>query len=197
MKVIGITGGVGSGKTAAAHMLADIARAGLLIADELGHVAMEKDTKGYQQIVDEFGADVLNVRGEIDRQALSKIVFGDSIKLKRLNHIIHPVVKEYIGQYIADRRDEDGFLILENAIMFETGCDIFCDEIWYIAVSEEIRKERLQQNRGYSREKSEAIMRQQLQDEIYRKRCQRMISNDGGMDELKVSLQQAFKSSCF
>lgn len=71
---------------------------------------------------------------------MAEKVFHDKERLALLNGIIHPKVKAYIRQYIDDRKDQEGVLVLENAILFETGCDAFCDEIWYIAVSADARK---------------------------------------------------------
>ena len=84
MYVIGLTGGVGSGKTVAAGRLADIADAELLIADDLGHLVMEKGKRGYQEIVGTFGSNILDGQGEIDRRKLSELVFGDSEQLEKL-----------------------------------------------------------------------------------------------------------------
>ena len=123
MYVIGLTGGVGSGKTVAAGRLADIADAELLIADDLGHLVMEKGKRGYQEIVGTFGSNILDGQGEIDRRKLSELVFGDSEQLEKLNRIIHPAVKSYLKDYIDKRRAQEGILVLETAIMFETGCD--------------------------------------------------------------------------
>lgn len=189
MYVIGLTGGVGSGKTVVAHRLAEIANAGLLIADELGHLVMEKGTKGYQRIVDTFGESILDRQGEIDRRSLSEIVFEKAEFLEKLNQIIHPAVTEYLRTYIAERKGQEGYLILETAIMFETGCDELCDEVWYVYVPPEIRLERLAMNRGYSEEKSLAIMKKQLQEEEFRRRCKHEVRNDGSIQELEERLQ--------
>lgn len=188
MHVIGLTGGVGSGKTAAAHMLAELLDAELLIADELGHVAMEKGTEGYRRILDSFGTGILNEQGQIVREKLSGLAFADAEALKRLNRIIHPAVKEYLRDYIDRRKKEAGWLILETAIMFETGCDALCDEVWYVYVSPELRKERLAAGRGYSEEKTDAIMQKQMSEEEYRKRCRYVIENEEDEQSLKEKL---------
>lgn len=190
MHVIGLTGGVGSGKTAAAHMLAELLDAELLIADELGHVAMEKGTEGYRRILDSFGTGILNEQGQIVREKLSGLVFADAEALKRLNRIIHPAVKEYLRDYIDRRKQETGWLILETAIMFETGCDALCDEVWYVYVSPELRKERLAAGRGYSEEKTDAIMQKQMSEEEYRKRCRYVIENEEDEQSLKEKLSR-------
>lgn len=192
MYVIGLTGGVGSGKTEAAHMLAQIAEADILLADELGHLAMEKDTKGYYQIIQCFGTSILDEQGNICRNKLANIVFDREEELEKLNGIVHPIVKDYLETYISDRKNRKGYIVLESAIMFETGCDALCNEIWYVYVPVNVRKERLKQSRGYSNEKSESIMKQQLQDDEFIKRCQRTIKNDCGLEELRKKLEKEF-----
>lgn len=193
MYVIGMTGGVGSGKTQAACLLKEIASAELLIADELGHVAMEKGTDGYDEIIESFGTDILDADGQISRTVMAEKVFHDKERLALLNGIIHPKVKAYIRQYIDDRKDQEGVLILENAILFETGCDAFCDEIWYIAVSADTRKKRLHQNRGYSDEKSRAIMERQQSDAFFYQRCDKAIDNNGSLEQLKQNLIKEYE----
>lgn len=190
MYVIGLTGGVGSGKTVVAHGLAEITGAQVLLADELGHLIMEKGEKGYQKIVQAFGEEILDEQGKISREALAGIVFAEEEKLQKLNQIIHPAVKAYIRDYIEERREEEGFLVLETAIMFETGCDMLCDEVWYVYVPEEIRMERLAKNRGYSREKSQSIMKRQLLEREFRRRCKRTVCNDGNLEMLGQNLRR-------
>lgn len=193
MYVIGLTGGVGSGKTVAAGRLADIADAELLIADDLGHLVMEKGKKGYHEIVGTFGSNILDVQGEIDRRKLSELVFGDSKQLEKLNRIIHPAVKSYLKDYIDKRRAQEGILVLETAIMFETGCDELCDEVWYVYVPPEIRIERLAAGRGYPEEKSQAVMERQLAEDEFRKRCRHELWNGGSMEELEEGIKKLLK----
>ncbi|MCI8377218.1 MAG: dephospho-CoA kinase [Lachnospiraceae bacterium] len=194
MYVIGLTGGVGSGKTVAAGRLADIADAELLIADDLGHLVMEKGKKGYQEIVGTFGSNILDGQGEIDRRKLSELVFGDSKQLEKLNRIIHPAVKSYLKDYIDKRRAQEGILVLETAIMFETGCDELCDEVWYVYVPPEIRIERLAAGRGYPEGKSQAIMERQLAEDEFRKRCRHELWNGGSMEELEEGIRKLLKT---
>ncbi len=197
MYVIGLTGGVGSGKTAAAGKLAELVGAKLLIADELGHVVMEKGAEGYHKIVDAFGSRILDNQGNIDRKTLSGIVFRNPESLERLNEIVHPAVKSYLKEYIDRRRKETGCIVLETAIMFETGCDELCDEVWYVYVPPEVRMERLAVNRGYTEEKSMAIMQQQLAEEEFRKRCKHEIWNGGSVQELENGIRELCKSRNF
>lgn len=192
MRVIGLTGGVGSGKSLAAEILRRITGGELLIADDLGHLAMRKGTEGYRRIVDAFGECILSDNGEIDRRKLGEQVFGREDLLRELNGIVHPQVISYIKNYIAEREALGGLIILESAILFETGCEELCDEVWYVWVPEQVRIRRLQESRGYSREKCEAIMAQQMQEEEYRDRCSHMIRNDGSVEELEETLRARY-----
>ncbi|MBO5483821.1 MAG: dephospho-CoA kinase [Lachnospiraceae bacterium] len=189
MKVIGLTGGVGSGKSLAAQILKEECRAELLIADDLGHLAMEPGTEGYRQIIERFGRQILNQDGLVDHEALSLVIFRDEQARTDLNGIIHPAVLEYIKKYIQERKSLDGMIILESAILFETGCDRFCDQIWYVHVSDEIRRERLADNRGYTIEKTESIMSKQLSVQEFYSRCDVVVENDGTKEDLTEQIR--------
>lgn len=194
MRVIGLTGGVGSGKTVAANILQELLSAELLITDNLGHIAMKKGSAGYVQILDTFGEAVKDASGEINREQMAKIVFSDETKLQKLNAIIHPIVTAYVEEYIAKRKEKKGVIILESAILFESGCDHLCEEIWYLFVPEETRKARLKAGRGYSEDKSDAIMKKQMDVDSYRKKCQREIVNSGDVTMLRQGLQEAINA---
>lgn len=191
MRVIGLTGGVGSGKSLAAELLREMTGGELLIADHLGHVAMEKDTSGYRQILETFGEDILCPDGQIDREKLGELAFRDGDKLERLNGIVHPIVMAYLEERIAARRQEEGVMVLESAILFETGCHRLCDEVWYVWVPEQVRLGRLRESRGYSEEKSRAIMAEQMGEEEFRSRCHKVIRNDGTVERLRGRLENA------
>lgn len=194
MRVIGLTGGVGSGKSYVAHRLQERYGMELLIADELGHVAMEPGTDSFVQIVARFGKSVVREDGTLDRQRLAEIIFHDPQALAAMNEMIHPVVKAYLTDYIDCRKDRDGILLLENAILYETGCDALCDEVWYVSVPEEVRIRRLMAERGYTEEKSRAIMAEQYPDAFFRERADRVIDNAGGKQQLDQMLETMIPS---
>lgn len=189
MRVIGLTGGVGSGKSLAAQMLQEACGAKLLIADDLGHVVMEPGTEGFIQIRNRFGGEVVKPDGTIDRAWLADRIFRDAQARQDLNAIIHPQVIRYIKNYIQERKQQPGIIILESAILFESGCDTLCDEIWYVHVSAQTRKKRLAEDRGYSEAKTQAIMQQQMADEAFYSRCDVIIENNGTKQELKKNIQ--------
>lgn len=188
MYVIGLTGGVGSGKSLVAEIISKKYNASLLIADELGHIVMEPGTSCFDKVVSRFGKDIVGEDGRINRRKVAEIIFGDDKALSDMNNIVHPEVMSYIERYIEDRKNEKGYIILETAIMYETGCDRFCDEVWYVYVPADIRIKRLSENRGYSYEKSQSIIGRQKSDEYFIEKSDRVIDNSGDIDTLYKKL---------
>ena len=191
-RVIGITGGVGSGKSTALMLLKEKYDAYICMADELGHRAMDQGTGAYIQIVKQFGPDILACNGEINRNALADIVYHDEGRLHCLNRIIHPYVKREIRKQM--ERCPARLFVLETAILFETGCDRLCDEVWGVIAGDEIRIARLVESRGYSREKAESIMRQQMGSGELAERCDVVLVNDGDRQELLDQLENVLEN---
>lgn len=184
MFVLGITGGVGSGKSLVAKRISKKYNANLLIADKLGHVVMKPESLGFKKIICRFGENIVGSDGTIDRKKLADIIFNDDSAREELNSIIHPEVMSYIRQYIDDRKDMNGIIIVETAIMYETECDKLCDEIWYVYVPADIRIKRLSASRGYSEEKSRAIIESQKPDKFFIDRADKIIDNAGSKGSL-------------
>ena len=191
-RVIGITGGVGSGKSTALMLLKEKYDAYICMADELGHRAMDQGTGAYIQIVKQFGPDILACNGEINRNALADIVYHDEGRLHCLNRIIHPYVKREIRKQM--ERCPARLFVLETAILFESGCDRLCDEVWGVIAGDEIRIARLMESRGYSREKAESIMRQQMGSGELAERCDVVLVNDGDRQELLDQLENVLEN---
>lgn len=187
--VIGITGGVGCGKSTVLKLLEQNHGAKILMADRLGHEAMTPGSEPYQKICRQFGKEILHADGTIDRAALSVLVYKDPEKLQCLNGIIHPFVLSQIQKRLAEWRKEP-LIVLETAILFETGCDVFCDAVWGIVTDREVRMKRLAQSRGYTRQKTESIMAQQMPEEELYRRCDRIIHNSGTGEQLEKQLQE-------
>ena len=185
MYVIGITGGVGSGKSLVAEIASKKYNAGLLIADELGHIVTEPGKPAFKKIIEMYGSGILGQDGSIDRKKLADIIFSDDKARSAINSIIHPEVMLYIEDYINSRKGQDGYIILETAIMYETGCDRFCDETWYVYVPEDARIKRLSKNRGYTEEKSRSIIEKQKPDSFFTERAGRVIDNTGSIKDLE------------
>lgn len=187
--VIGITGGVGCGKSTVMNLLKERYQAKVLEADRLGHRALEPDSPVYQEIRETFGSSILREDGQIDRKKLADVIYGDDGKRKELNAIVHPYVLEQIRQALVDWREEP-LVCLETALLFETGCETFCDEVWCIVSDRQIRLRRLMETRGYKREKAEAIMNVQMTDEEWIRRSDVCIVNNGDLEELERRLQE-------
>lgn len=196
MRVIGITGGVGAGKSFILEYLKNKYNAKILIADEIGHMVMRKGTMGYQKVLETFSSEVLDNHGEISRPLLAKIIFADEEKRQYLNNIIHPLVKAYIQEEIelARKQKEVKIAVVEAALLLEDHYETICDELWYIYTKEEIRRERLKLGRGYSEEKIDAIIASQASEETFRRKCNEVIDNNTLPDEVYRQIDLIMKS---
>ncbi|MDO4321721.1 MAG: dephospho-CoA kinase [Lachnospiraceae bacterium] len=185
MKILGITGGVGAGKSTILAYLEERYRARVIQADEVGKMLQEPGQPCYLRIAQEFGQEILKPAGSIDRKKLAAAVFTDEKKLELLNRIVHPAVKAYIMEELENekRKGEVPFCVIEAALLLEDRYDLICDEIWYVYTEIPVRMRRLARSRGYSEEKSRQIMENQLKDEEYRAKCQFVIDNSSDFVE--------------
>ena len=194
MQVIGLTGGVGCGKSTVAAVLRDVFGAVLLITDEIGHLAMKPGEKSYDAIVGTFGEDICREDGTIDRNLLGAKVFGDEEALEKLNGIIHPFVKEYIARVMEKEQENDGLLVIESALLLETGLDLLCGQVWYVQAAEEVRRRRLKDSRGYTDEKMDAIMKEQLPEEVFLARSHVVLHNNGDVAAIREQIELLLES---
>ena len=197
MKFIGITGGVGAGKSAILSYLDQKPDIRVMLADEIAHELMKKGTACYDKILAAFkDADILDASGEFDRGKLAFVIFSDEKKREKMNGIVHPAVKEYVKeQYRLEKaRGQLSCLVLEAALLIEEHYDEICDELWYIYTREEIREARLMESRGYSREKVQQIFSSQLKEAEYRKHCGVVIDNNEGLEEMHRQIDAAVRA---
>ena len=193
MKFIGITGGVGAGKSAVLDYLATKPGVRVMLADEIAHELMEPGTDCYEQIRQAFPEhDIYKEDGHFDRIKLAKVIFSDENKRAGMNGIVHPAVKAYVIAEAKRERQEGtlALLVLEAALLIEEHYDEICDELWYIYTREEIREARLMESRGYSREKVQQIFSSQLKEAEYRKHCSVVIDNNEGLEECRDRLMR-------
>ena len=194
MKFIGITGGVGAGKSAILEYLSSKPKIRVMLADEIAHILMSPGTVCYDRIVDEFcDVDILSGDGSFDKEKLASLIFSNDINRERLNAIVHPAVKEYvIEQYaIETKKKELDYLVLEAALLIEEHYDEICDELWYIYTSRENRRIRLKATRGYSDAKIDSIFDSQLSDEEYKRACKISIDNNGSLKDTYEQIDSA------
>ena len=191
MKIIGITGGVGAGKTQILEYLNNKYGATICQAAQVGTKLQKKGTPCFEAIVEHFGTDILDEKGELDRERLAEIVFSKKEELSMLNGIIHPAVKEEIRRKIAkEERKNTNLFIVEAALLIEDNYEEICDELWYVYVEDEIRKKRLIYARGYDARKVDDIIAAQLPKDVFLKHCDRVIDNNGVFEETKMQLDQ-------
>ena len=193
MKVIGLTGGIGSGKSVVSQFLAELG-AVIIDADEVGHEALKRDTDLYREVVAAFGKQILTPGGEIDRKKLGEIVFGNSESLLRLNQIIHPrmfdMVKAQIDGY---RRQRAGVVVLEAPLLLEAGWTSLVDEVWVTVASEVTVLRRIGERSGLSQAESLARIRSQLSLEERVRRADVVINTDCNLGELRARVGELWE----
>lgn len=179
MKVIGITGGVGAGKSEVLKMIEGACRCRIIYSDDVGNRVKEPGEICYEEIVRLLGSGILKEDGTIDRQKMAERIFSDVSLLEKVNAVIHPAVKEYILHEMEKERRRGFFdyFFIEAALLIEEGYDKICDELWYIHADDEVRRARLRSSRGYSDEKIGQIMSHQHSREEFEKYCTIRIDN--------------------
>ena len=192
MKVYGITGGVGTGKSEVIRMLQENFGGYVIMSDEVARELMQKGNISYQLIVAHFGTDILMEDGEIDRKKLADHVFNNKEALEKLNSMTHPYVKDEIRRQIAEaeKSGEYRFVALESAILLECGYEDICDEFWYDYTKPEIRRQRMKETRNYSDEKVDAVMRNQQPDAVFFDKCAFVIENNSTLDAVSEQLKK-------
>ena len=195
MRVIGVTGGVGSGKSAVLNYIESHFDARIVKADEVGHMLMMPWGKCYEPVIRLFGDWIVNEDGSLDRGSIAQIVFKDREMLKKLNAIIHPEVKKYILKEIErSKKEETEFFFIEAALLLEEKYDEICDEIWYIYCEKEVRMERLRRDRGYSDKRIRQVMENQLPDEEYEAHCDFQLYNDEDVAHTYLQIERRMRT---
>ena len=185
--VIGLTGGIGSGKSTVLDVLEREYGAQIVQEDSLGKTFMVRGGAAYGPIVREFGAGVLDHDGNIDNKKLGAIVFADPDRMKVLEGIIHPLVLAEVDRLV---EAAEGVIVVESAIPVQAQFERFCDEIWYVRVPEVTRIRRLMLSRGYTRKKCLDAMRSQLSDSEFMQLADRVIDNGGLMEDTEQAVRR-------
>lgn len=212
MLILGLTGGIGCGKTAVLTILKEEYDAYIIEADRLAHELMEPGKTVYQGIVDAFGMEVLmdadidisapaegnavtdngqsTVNRSIDRKKLGDIVFHDKDKLALLNSISHPLVKEEIVRRIEEQKDVGKKLfVIEAALLIQDGYKSICDKMCYVYADLDVRISRLCKCRGFTQERAQAVIDSQESEAFYLEACDYKIDNSGSLENTKKDLK--------
>ena len=193
MKVIGLTGGIGSGKSTVSQFLAELG-AVVLNADEVGHETFRLDTEIWRKVVAAFGRQIVTPDGNIDRKKLGNIVFGNPESLSRLNQIMHPRIYAQVKAQLEEyRRQGMRVVVLEAPLLLEAGWTPLVDEVWVTTASEATVLKRLEERSGMSQAESLTRIRSQLPNEERIKHANVVINTDCDLDELRSKVKELWQ----
>lgn len=193
--VIGITGGIGSGKSVVTSLLRDKFGAAVIDTDTIGHEVMEIGKSAYKKVVKAFGYKVLVEDGSIDRKKLGNLVFENKELLSKLNSIIHPAVEMEVDKRIDEFIKKNyKYIALETALLIKVGYNIKCDKIWFVYADKDVRLKRLYDYRGMDREKAIKIFESQSSEEEFREIADDVIDNSGSEPETEIQIKNILES---
>lgn len=193
MVVIGLTGGIGTGKSEVSRILRELG-ATVIDADKVGHQVYRPGTDAWREVVAAFGEGILQPDGQIDRKRLGSIVFNNPQALARLNAIVHPRMYRAIEEHIRQLREQGvRAVVLEAAILIEAGWTPLVDEVWAVTAPEEVVVRRLE-SRGLSPEGVRARIRAQMPQEQRARYAQVVIDNSGDLEQLRSRVRQLWES---
>jgi dephospho-CoA kinase len=186
--LVGLTGGIGAGKSTVARMLAERG-AVILDADAFARDAVRAGTPGFERVVARFGREVVGPDGELDRAKLASIVFRDPEALRDLEAIVHPEVRRMIDEGVVANAGTDRIVVLVNPLLIEMGTHRDCDVVVVVAASAATQEER-SVARGMDRDDVRARMAVQMPLEERARRADVIIDNDGSLDELEPQVER-------
>ena len=192
MKFIGITGGIGAGKSTVLSLLKENFNCKVVLADEVAAQLMTSGHKCFDEVVAlNWPASILDASGEIDRPLMAKYMFADDELLSGVNAIVHPAVEKEVLNQVEEEKEKHNieYFFFEAALLIECGYGKLVDEMWYIYASPEVREIRLMESRGYSKERIENTFDVQRSDESFREHCDRVIDNSGSKEETLAQLK--------
>lgn len=188
MKVIGLTGGIGSGKSTVSKLTEEMG-AVILDADKVGHEAYTPDSLVWREVVAAFGDEIVAEDRSIDRRKLGAIVFADPAALERLNGIMHPRMFDMMKAKLDDlRKQGTKIVVLEAAILIEANWTPLTDEVWVTVASEPVVVARVKERTGLPEEQIRSRIQSQLSNEERIRQAGEVIRNDGSLDELRATV---------
>ena len=184
MRFIGITGGVGAGKTEILNYIRRHYKCEIYLADRVAEQLQEPGMECFEALVKLLGEEIKTSEGRLDRVKIAGRIFADPALLEQVNEIVHPAVKKFLLEKLkmAKESGETELFFVEAALLIEGGYRALADELWYIYADEAVRRRRLSLERGYSEEKISQIMSRQLTEKIFRESCDFVIDNSGSLE---------------
>lgn len=187
MRIIGLTGGIGSGKSTVSSYLKEKGYA-IVDADQIAREIVEPGSPVLSQMVQAFGADILYENGALDRKRLGSIVFSDEEKKRILDGITHGEIESRIKESIRSFTGE--VLILDVPLLFEAGMERYADEVWVVDAEDEVRISRVMDRDGFTSEEVRSRMKKQMSREEKRRRGDRVLSNSGSREKLYDQIER-------
>jgi dephospho-CoA kinase len=192
MKLVGLTGGVGSGKSTVAEMMRELG-AEVVDADEATHAVYEPGSPGFDAVVREFGEGYVD-GGRIDRSRLGELVFRDDDARRRLNSIVHPLVRDWMAQRTAEAAERGAEVVVQDVpLLFENGLERLFSSVVLVYVPEEVQVERLVSGRGFAPERARAMIAAQMPIENKRGLAHHVINNTGTREETQAQVKAVWK----
>jgi dephospho-CoA kinase len=192
MLLVGLTGGLGAGKSTVAGMLAERG-ATVIDADELARRALEPGTRAYQEVCDLFGDDVVTPSGALDRSAIAERVFRDEGKRRALESITHPEVFRLLAEEIETLRGTNAVVVFDAPLLVETGFHRSTDVVVVVTAREDLQVARAARGRGMTEEEAVARLRAQADPADREAAADIVISNDGDLDQLEARVDQVWE----
>lgn len=193
MRIIGVTGAIGSGKSIVSRILNDLG-AVIIDADIISRTVTTKGSEALGDLVSYFGEEILLQSGELNRKKLASIVFNDRVKLQALNTITHKYILKKIHSAIENIKasGKSEVVVIDAPIPLEHGFIDAVDEVWVVTADREKRKERIVERNGYTLEEAEDRFNSQIKDEEYLKLADDILENNGAIEELEKTVVKLF-----
>jgi dephospho-CoA kinase len=189
LKLIGLTGGVGSGKSTVAAILHDLG-ADIVDADEASHAVYAPGTPGFDAVVLEFGPEYVR-GGEIDRARLGRLVFDDADARRRLNAIVHPLVREWMAERTREAAERGAEVVIQDVpLLYENGLEDLFSSVVLVYVPDEVQLERLVEGRGIDADRARAMIAAQMPIDAKRRRAHHVIDNSGTKEETRRQVEE-------
>ncbi len=193
MKFIGITGGIGAGKSTVLSLLKENFNCKVVQADRLAAQLMTPGYDCYDKVIALPWPDsIIDADGQIDRPTMARFLFADNTLLAAVNGIVHPAVEQEVLNQVEYERKQHNieYFFFEAALLIECGYGKLVDEMWYIYADEEVRRSRLRASRGYDDARIDSTMSSQPSDDIFRASCDRVIDNSGDREATLTELRR-------
>lgn len=188
--IIGITGGVGAGKSEVLKYVEKKYNCRVIYSDQVANDIKKKGYPAYDELVRLLGKGVLGEDGEIDKKKMASAIFNNKDVLESVNNILHPAVNTFIINIIDEERGKGklDFVFVEAALLIENGYKNIVDELWYVYADEDTRRRRLRESRGYWDGKITDIFKSQLDDKTFRENADFVIDNSSSLDEMETQI---------